>query len=171
MTPWSAACQASLSITNSRSLLKLMSIESVMPSNHLIFCHPLLLLPSVCPSIRVSSPPSSPRMMESVPLCIASTWLIKPRAEKDSGCHDESMSLPGMLEGMWQRVCQVCFHLWSSLTYYVEWLFSVPEERDRGSIFWLLSSLSDQKGVSNLPCPNMNTRHAPVSHPCTIFPI
>ena len=53
VTPWTAACQASLSITNSRSLLKLMSIESVMPSNHLILCHPLLLLPSIFPSIRV----------------------------------------------------------------------------------------------------------------------
>ena len=52
-TPWTAACQASLSITNSQSLLKLMSIESVMPSNHLILCHPLLLLPSIFPSIRV----------------------------------------------------------------------------------------------------------------------
>ena len=51
-TPWTAACQASLSITNSRSLLKLMSIELVMPSNHLILCHPLLLLPSIFPSIR-----------------------------------------------------------------------------------------------------------------------
>ena len=47
MTPWTAACQASLSIANSRSLLKLMSIESVMPSNHLIVCHPLLLPPSI----------------------------------------------------------------------------------------------------------------------------
>ena len=54
-TPWTAARQASLSITNSRSLLKLMSIELVMPSNHLILCHPLLLLPSVFPSIRVFS--------------------------------------------------------------------------------------------------------------------
>ena len=54
-TPWTAACQASLSITNSRSLLKLMSIESVMPSNHLILCPPLLLLPSIFPSIRVFS--------------------------------------------------------------------------------------------------------------------
>ena len=54
-TSWTAACQASLSITNSRSLLKLMSIESVMPSNHLILCHPLLLLPSIFPSIRVFS--------------------------------------------------------------------------------------------------------------------
>ena len=54
-TPWTAACQASLSITNSRSLPKLMSIDSVMPSNHLIFCHPFLLLPSIFPSIRVFS--------------------------------------------------------------------------------------------------------------------
>ena len=54
-TPWTAACQASLSITNSRSSLKLTSIESVMPSNHLILCHPLLLLPSIPPSIRVFS--------------------------------------------------------------------------------------------------------------------
>ena len=55
MTPWTAACQASLSITNSQSLLKLLSIESVMPSNHLILFHPLLLLLSIFPSIRVFS--------------------------------------------------------------------------------------------------------------------
>ena len=54
-TPWTAARQASLSVTNSRSLSKLMSIELMMPSNHLILCHPLLLLPSVFPSIRVFS--------------------------------------------------------------------------------------------------------------------
>ena len=53
--PWTAAHQASLSITNSRSLLKLMSIESVMPSNHLILCRPLLFPPSIFPSIRVFS--------------------------------------------------------------------------------------------------------------------
>ena len=53
--PWTAAYQASLSITNSRSLSKLVSIESVMPSNHLILCRPLLLLPSIFPSIRVFS--------------------------------------------------------------------------------------------------------------------
>ena len=54
-TPWTAACQASLSITNSRSLLKLTSIESVMSSNHLILCCPLLLLPPILPRIRVFS--------------------------------------------------------------------------------------------------------------------
>ena len=52
-TPWITARQASLSITNSRSLFKLMSIDSVMPSRHLTLCHPLLLLPSIFPSIRV----------------------------------------------------------------------------------------------------------------------
>ena len=63
-TPWTAAHQASLSISNSRSLPKLISIEFVLPSNHFILCHPLLLLPSVLPSIRVFSNES--------PLCM--TW-------------------------------------------------------------------------------------------------
>ena len=54
-TPWPAAHQASLSFTNSQNVLKLMSTESVMPSNHFILCHPLLLLPSTFPSIRVFS--------------------------------------------------------------------------------------------------------------------
>ena len=62
VTSWTAASQASLSITNSQSLLKLMSIESVMPSNHLILCHPLLLLPPIPPSIRVFSNESTLRM-------------------------------------------------------------------------------------------------------------
>ena len=58
-TPWTAAPQASLSITNSRSLLRVMSIESVMPSNRLILCHPLLLLDSIFPSTRVFSSESA----------------------------------------------------------------------------------------------------------------
>ena len=61
-TPWTAACQASLSITNSRSSPKPMSIESVMPSYHLILCRPLLLLPSIFPSIRVFSNQSTLRI-------------------------------------------------------------------------------------------------------------
>ena len=61
MTPWTATRQASLSITNSRSLPKLMSIQSVIPSNHLILCRPLLLLPSIFPSIRVFSNESALR--------------------------------------------------------------------------------------------------------------
>ena len=62
VTPWIAACQASLSITNSWSLFKLMSIKSVMPSSRLILCHPLLLLPSIPPSIKVCSNESTLRM-------------------------------------------------------------------------------------------------------------
>ena len=62
VTPWIAARQASLSITNSRSSLRLMSIESVMPSSHLILCRPLLLLPSILPRIRVFSNESTLRM-------------------------------------------------------------------------------------------------------------
>ena len=61
-TPWIAACQASLSITNSQRFWKLMSIESVMPSNHLILCHPLLLPPSIFPSIRVFTNESALRI-------------------------------------------------------------------------------------------------------------
>ena len=61
-TPWTAACQASLSITNSRSLFKLMSITLVMPSYHLILCRPLLLLPQIPPGIRIFSNESTVRM-------------------------------------------------------------------------------------------------------------
>ena len=61
-TPWTAACQTSLSITSSRSSLRLTSIEWVMPSSHLILCHPLLLLPQIPPSIRVFSNESTLRM-------------------------------------------------------------------------------------------------------------
>ena len=62
VTPWTVAHQPSLSITNSQSLLKLVAIESVMPSNHLILCHPLLLLPSIFPSIRVFANESALRI-------------------------------------------------------------------------------------------------------------
>ena len=65
-TPWTVARQASLSITNSQSLLKLMSIESVMPSNHFILCHPLLLSPSIFPRIRVFSDDSSSNQVTKV---------------------------------------------------------------------------------------------------------
>ena len=62
VTPWTAACQAYLSFTISWSLLKLMSIKSMMPSNHLILCHPFLLLPSIFPNIRVFSNESALHM-------------------------------------------------------------------------------------------------------------
>ena len=78
-TPWTAASQASLSITNSRSLLSLMPIESVMPSNHLIFCRPLLLLRSIFPSIRVFSNESALRIRW--PKCWSFSFSISPSKE------------------------------------------------------------------------------------------
>ena len=78
-TPWTAARQASLCITNSQSLLKLMSIESVMPSNHPILCRPLLLLPSIFPSIRVFSNESA--LCISWPKCWCFSFSISPSNE------------------------------------------------------------------------------------------
>ena len=82
-TPWTAACQASLSITNSWSLLKLMSLELVMPPNHLILCRPLLLPASVFPSIRVFSPwVSSPHWVaKALELQLQSMILVQDSTE------------------------------------------------------------------------------------------
>ena len=79
VTPWTAACQASLSITNSWSLLKLMSIELVMPSNYLILCHPLLLLPSIFPSIGVFSNESV--LLKRWPKYWSFSFIISPSNE------------------------------------------------------------------------------------------
>ena len=79
VTPWTAARQASLSITNSQSLLKLMSTESVMPSNHLILCHPLLLPPSIFPNIRVFSDESDPGIRW--PKCWSFSFSISPSSD------------------------------------------------------------------------------------------
>ena len=79
VTPWTAECQVSLSFTSSQSLLKLMSIELVIPSNHLILCHPLLLLPSVFPSIRVFSSESVLPIMWSK--CWSFSFSISPSNE------------------------------------------------------------------------------------------
>ena len=78
-TPWTAAGQASLSITNSRSLFKLMSIELVMPSNHLALCHSLLLLPSIFPSIKVFSNESVLRIR--LPKYWSFSFIISPYNE------------------------------------------------------------------------------------------
>ena len=78
-TPWTAARQGSQSITNSQSLLKLMSIESVMPSNHLILCCPLLLLPSIFPSLRAFSNESVLRIKQ--PKYWSFTFSISPSNE------------------------------------------------------------------------------------------
>ena len=86
VTPWIAARQASLSITNSRSLLKLMSIESMMPSSHLILCRPLLLLPPVPPSIRVFSSESTLRMRW--PKYWSFSFSISPCSESPLDCKE-----------------------------------------------------------------------------------
>ena len=78
-TPWNTVHQASLSITNSRSLPKLMSIELVMPSNHLIFCRPLLCLPSIFPNIRVFS--NEPALRIRWPKCWSFSFNISPSNE------------------------------------------------------------------------------------------
>ena len=90
-TPWIIALQASLSITNSRSSLRLTSIESVMPSSHLILCRPLLLLPSIPPSIRVFSNESSSNYMIF--------WKRKSmeNIKRVTGCHD--------FGGQWKILC------------------------------------------------------------------
>ena len=78
-TPWTAACQASLSITNYQNLLKFLSIELVMPSNHLILCHPILLLPSIFPSIRTFSNESV--LLIRWPKCWSFSFSISPSNE------------------------------------------------------------------------------------------
>ena len=87
-TLWITACQASLSITNSRSLPKFMSIKSVMPSSHLILCGPLLLLPTIPPSIRVFSIDSTLRMRW--PKCWSFSFSVSPSNEQYLGSNSTS---------------------------------------------------------------------------------
>ena len=109
-TPWTALRQASLSITNSQSLLKLMSVESVMPSNHLIFCQPLLLSPSIIPSIRVFSNESVLRIRS--PKYWSFSFSISP--SNDSGLISSRMdwldllAVQGTLESLLQYQNSQC---------------------------------------------------------------
>ena len=126
-TPWTVACQASPSITNTRSLLKFMSIELVMPFNHLILCHPLLLPPSIFPSIRVFS-------NESV-LCIrcpkywSFSFSISPSSEY-SGLISfkidwlDLLAVQGTLKGLLQYHSSKASVLWRSAFFIVQ--FSHP---------------------------------------------
>ena len=100
-TPWTTACHASLSITNSRSLPKLMSIESVMPSNHLILFHPLLLPPSIFPNIRVFSNESA--------LCIRwpKYWSFSFNITPGTAACQASLSITNFLELTQTHVHQV----------------------------------------------------------------
>ena len=107
VTPCTAAHQASLSITNSQSLLKLMSIELVMPSNHLILCHPLLHLPSIFPSIRVFS-------NESVWKYTFTVWGHAHR---------------GKAESYWSNRAGMSLSAWGSWGHFTEWAVLTSEDK------------------------------------------
>ena len=122
-TPWTAACQASLSISNSQSLLKLMSIESVMPSNHLILCRPLLPLPSIFPSIRVFSSESALHIRW--PKYWSFSFSISPSHEY-SGLISFQMdwldllAVQGTLKSLLQHLSSTASILWSSAFFVVQ---------------------------------------------------
>ena len=122
VSPWTATCQASLSITNSQSLLKLMSIELVMPSNHLTLCCPLLLLPSIFSSIRVFS-------NESVLIRWSFSFSISPYNEY-SGLISfridwlDLLAVQGTLQSLLQHHSSKALILWCSAFFMVQ--FSHP---------------------------------------------
>ena len=123
VTQWTVARQASLSITNSRSLLKLMSIESVMPSSHLISCHPLLLLSPIPPSIRVFSNESALRIRW--PKCWSFSFSISPSNEY-SGLISFRMdwlnllAVQGTLKSLLQHHSSKASILWCSAFFIVQ---------------------------------------------------
>ena len=123
VTPWAAAHQASLSITNSRSLLKLMSTESVMPTDHLMLCRPLLILPSIFPSIKVFSNESVLLIrwciFSSAPKCWSFSFNISPSVLPRT-------AFQGALKSLFQRhsskasILQCSAFLMVQLTYVVK---------------------------------------------------
>ena len=122
VTPWTAACQASLSITNSQSLLKLMSIKSVMPSNHLILCRPILP-PSIFPSIRVFSNESVLHIRW--PKCWSFCFIISPSNEY-SGLISfrmdwlDLLAVQGTLKSLLQHHSSKASILWCSAFFTVQ---------------------------------------------------
>ena len=124
VTPWTAACQASLSTTSSRSLLKFMSIRSMMPSNHLILCHPLLLMASLSPSIRVFSNESVFHIRWSKYWSFS--FSISPRFNEYSGlisfridCFD-LLAVHGTLKSVLQHHSSKASILWCSAFFIVQ---------------------------------------------------
>ena len=122
-TPWTIPCQASLSITNSQSLPKLMSIESVMPSNHLILCHPLLLPPSIFPSIRVFSNESA--LLLRWPKYWSFSFSLSPSSEHPgliSFSMDwlELLAVQGTLKSLAQHHSSKASILWHSAFFIVQ---------------------------------------------------
>ena len=136
-TPWTVACQASLSITNSQSLLKLMSIESVMPSNHLIFCHPLFLLPSIFPTIRVFSNESI--LLIRWPKYWSFSFSIDPSSEY-SGLISFKMgwldllAVQGTLKSLLQHHSSKASILWCS-AFFMVWLSTSVHDYWKSCIF------------------------------------
>ena len=130
VTPWTAARQASLCITNSRSLLKLMSIESVMSPSHLILCHPLLLTPLIFPSIRVFSNESTLRMRW--PKYWSFNFNISPSNEY-SGLISSRMNwldllaIQGTLKSLLQHHSSKASILWHSAFFIVQLLTSIHD--------------------------------------------
>ena len=123
VTPWIAACQASLSIINSQSLPKLMSIESLMPSSHLIICRPLLLLPPIPPSIRVFSNESTLRM--SWPKYWSFSFSISPSNEHPGFISFrmdwlDLLAVQGMLKSLLQYHSSKAPTLWCSAFFTVQ---------------------------------------------------
>ena len=151
-TSWTAAQQASLSITNSWTMLKLMSVESVMPSRHLILCHPLLVLPSIFPSIRVFS-------SESV-LCIRwpkywnFSFSISPN--EYSGLISfridwfDLLTVQGTLESLCQHHSSKASIVWCSAFFIVQ--LSHPYMTTGKTVAWLDGSLSAKKCLCFLIC-------------------
>ena len=123
MNPRTATCQASLAITNSRSLLKLMSTEWVIPSNYLILCRPLLLLPSILPSIRVFS--NEPVLCIRWPKYWSFSFLISPSSEY-SGLISfrmdwlDLLAVQGTLKSLLQHHSSKTSDLWHSAFFIVE---------------------------------------------------
>ena len=122
-TPWTTARQASLSITNSWSLLKLVSVESVMPSNHLILCRPLLLPPSIFPRIRVFSNESALRIRW--PRCWSFSFNISPSNEYSGLISFRTewlylLTVQGTLKGLLQHHSSKASVLWCSAFFIVQ---------------------------------------------------
>ena len=120
VTPWTTACQASLPITNSRSLPKLMSIESIMSSNHLILCRSLLLLPSIFPSIRVLSNESALRIRWPKYWCFI--FNISPSNEHQGliSFRLDLLSIQGTLKSLLQHHSLKASILWHSAFFIVQ---------------------------------------------------
>ena len=147
VTPWTAALQASLSITNSQRLLKLRSIESVMPSNHLIFCHPLLLQPSIFPSIRVFSNelvlhirwPKYWSFSFSISPSNEYSWLISFRIH-----WFDLLAVQGTLKSLLQHHNSKASILWHSAFFMVQLSHPYMTTRHICPLFWILFFRKDE---------------------------